>query len=230
MKNTLLAAAAALSLVGWIEPADAQDLPGEARSACETVERLSEGRQRSVDCEALLKGHFAKQPMLGGDQRAACETIMCLSEPRNRPHECDGPLRRYFSIQAKKAAARANARRAFLDQCPLQGNHNIDTMGVANANNGDPLPKDDDGGGSGNGGGQQPGSGKAALLAQRAQLIAELGSVNEQLVAAHAAYMDCMGWSANCNAELARREQLSNQMSVLQARLAEIDSQLARMP
>ena len=56
--------------------------------------------------------------VLSGDARLACEAILCLSTAA-RPGECTPSLDRYFGIRKKKLSDTLEARRDFLEQCPV---------------------------------------------------------------------------------------------------------------
>lgn len=65
-------------------------------------------------CNSLL----LSDDVLTGDTRLACETILCLSSS-TQPAECSPSLNRYFSIKFKKPSDTIDARRAFLQLCPV---------------------------------------------------------------------------------------------------------------
>ena len=69
--------------------------------------------------------------VLTGDTRLACEAILCLSSG-TRPGECSSSLARYFSIKFKKPWKTINARRAFLNLCPIQNDANIEDLVLNN--------------------------------------------------------------------------------------------------
>lgn len=53
-----------------------------------------------------------------GDTRLSCEAILCLASPV-LPAECSSSLARYFAIHFKKPWKTLEARKAFLNLCPL---------------------------------------------------------------------------------------------------------------
>lgn len=69
--------------------------------------------------------------VLTGDTRLACEAILCLSSPV-RPGECTASLLRYFSIRFKKFWKTVNARKAFLNLCPLQNDVKTEDLVLKN--------------------------------------------------------------------------------------------------
>ncbi len=69
--------------------------------------------------------------ILTGDTKLACEAILCLSSG-TRPSECSSSLARYFSIKFKKPWKTINARRAFLNLCPIQNDANIEDLVLNN--------------------------------------------------------------------------------------------------
>ncbi len=69
--------------------------------------------------------------ILTGDTKLACEAILCLSSG-TRPSECSSSLARYFSIKFKKPWETINARRAFLNLCPIQNDANIEDLVLNN--------------------------------------------------------------------------------------------------
>lgn len=69
--------------------------------------------------------------VLTGDTKLACEAILCLSSG-TRPSECSSSLARYFSIKFKKPWETINARRAFLNLCPIQNDANIEDLVLNN--------------------------------------------------------------------------------------------------
>ncbi|EOG9078823.1 TPA: TrbM/KikA/MpfK family conjugal transfer protein [Campylobacter coli] len=79
--------------------------------------------------------------ILTGDTKLACEAILCLSSG-TRPSECSSSLARYFSIKFKKPWKTINARRAFLNLCPIQNDANIEDL-VLNSLVDDVLPVSD---------------------------------------------------------------------------------------
>lgn len=56
--------------------------------------------------------------LLTGDTRLSCEAILCLSSSV-KPGECQPSLNRFFSIKKKKWSDTLNARKAFLNLCPV---------------------------------------------------------------------------------------------------------------
>ncbi|EAL52577.1 TrbM/KikA/MpfK family conjugal transfer protein [Campylobacter upsaliensis] len=56
---------------------------------------------------------------LSGDSKLACEAMLCLASPV-QPAECSASLARYFSIHFKKPWKTVNARKAFLNLCPVE--------------------------------------------------------------------------------------------------------------
>ncbi len=69
--------------------------------------------------------------VLTGDTKLACEAILCLSSG-TRPAECGPSLARYFAIHFKKPWKTINARRAFLNLCPIQNDANIEDLVLNN--------------------------------------------------------------------------------------------------
>ncbi|MGQ2607367.1 TrbM/KikA/MpfK family conjugal transfer protein [Campylobacter coli] len=69
--------------------------------------------------------------ILTGDTKLACEAILCLSSG-TRPSECSSSLARYFSIKFKKPWKTIDARRAFLNLCPIQNDANIEDLVLNN--------------------------------------------------------------------------------------------------
>ncbi|EAI8568761.1 hypothetical protein JG677_07560 [Campylobacter sp. TTU-622] len=53
-----------------------------------------------------------------GDKRLACEAILCLASPV-LPAECSSAIAKYFSIHFKKPWKTLEARKSFLNLCPL---------------------------------------------------------------------------------------------------------------
>ncbi|HHS6981320.1 TPA: TrbM/KikA/MpfK family conjugal transfer protein [Campylobacter jejuni] len=79
--------------------------------------------------------------VLTGDTKLACEAILCLSSG-TRPAECGPSLARYFAIHFKKPWKTIDARRAFLNLCPIQNDANIEDL-VLNDLVDDVLPVSD---------------------------------------------------------------------------------------
>ncbi|EAJ5683701.1 conjugal transfer protein TrbM [Campylobacter lari] len=79
--------------------------------------------------------------VLTGDTRSACEAILCLSSG-TRPAECASSLARYFSIHFKKPWKTINARKAFLNLCPVQNDNNVEDLVLKNLVD-DILPNSD---------------------------------------------------------------------------------------
>ncbi|EOG9097183.1 TrbM/KikA/MpfK family conjugal transfer protein [Campylobacter coli] len=79
--------------------------------------------------------------VLTGDTKLACEAILCLSSG-TRPAECGPSLARYFAIHFKKPWKTIDARRAFLNLCPIQNDANIEDL-VLNSLVDDVLPVSD---------------------------------------------------------------------------------------
>ncbi|ECR3232294.1 conjugal transfer protein TrbM [Campylobacter coli] len=69
--------------------------------------------------------------VLTGDTKLACEAILCLSSG-TRPAECGPSLARYFAIHFKKPWKTIDARRAFLNLCPIQNDANIEDLVLNN--------------------------------------------------------------------------------------------------
>ncbi|ENU8444917.1 TrbM/KikA/MpfK family conjugal transfer protein [Campylobacter coli] len=69
--------------------------------------------------------------ILTGDTKLACEAILCLSSG-TRPAECGPSLARYFAIHFKKPWKTIDARRAFLNLCPIQNDANIEDLVLNN--------------------------------------------------------------------------------------------------
>ncbi|EAH9375704.1 conjugal transfer protein TrbM [Campylobacter coli] len=79
----------------------------------------------------LISNNAFADDVLTGDTRLACEAILCLSSG-TRPGECSSSLARYFSIKFKKPWETVNARRAFLNLCPIQNDANIEDLVLNN--------------------------------------------------------------------------------------------------
>ncbi|EAH9505818.1 hypothetical protein EYI55_07230 [Campylobacter coli] len=56
--------------------------------------------------------------LLSGDTRTSCEVILCLASPV-KPPECASSLAKYFSIHFKKPWKTIQARKEFLNLCPI---------------------------------------------------------------------------------------------------------------
>ncbi|MDP8517976.1 TrbM/KikA/MpfK family conjugal transfer protein [Campylobacter coli] len=69
--------------------------------------------------------------VLTGDTKLACEAILCLSSG-TRPAECGPSLARYFAIHFKKPWKTIDARKAFLNLCPIQNDANIEDLVLNN--------------------------------------------------------------------------------------------------
>ncbi|EPO4040722.1 TrbM/KikA/MpfK family conjugal transfer protein [Campylobacter jejuni] len=69
--------------------------------------------------------------ILTGDTKLACEAILCLSSG-TRPAECGPSLARYFAIHFKKPWKTIDARKAFLNLCPIQNDANIEDLVLNN--------------------------------------------------------------------------------------------------
>lgn len=67
---------------------------------------------------ALQAQAEVKIEYLSGDTRSACEALLCLSSP-SKPAECTPALNKLFSIKRKKPSDTINARKAFLNLCPI---------------------------------------------------------------------------------------------------------------
>ncbi|WP_236103442.1 TrbM/KikA/MpfK family conjugal transfer protein [Campylobacter armoricus] len=59
-----------------------------------------------------------KLDYLSGDTRYACEAMLCLASPI-KPPECSAAIARYFSIKFKKPWKTIQARKDFLNLCPV---------------------------------------------------------------------------------------------------------------
>lgn len=70
---------------------------------------------------------------LTGDTRLACEAMLCLSSGV-QPGECAPSLSRYFGINKKKWSDTLNARRAFLNLCPVSSDPGMPSLveGIVN--------------------------------------------------------------------------------------------------
>ncbi|EOI3667759.1 TrbM/KikA/MpfK family conjugal transfer protein [Campylobacter coli] len=79
----------------------------------------------------LISSNAFADDILTGDTKLACEAILCLSSG-TRPSECSSSLARYFSIKFKKPWKTINARRAFLNLCPIQNDANIEDLVLNN--------------------------------------------------------------------------------------------------
>lgn len=89
----------------------------------------------------IASNDLSASDVLTGDTKLACEAILCLSSAV-RPAECSASLVRYFSIHFKKPWKTLNARRAFLNLCPVQNNVNTEDLVLKNLVN-DVLPSVD---------------------------------------------------------------------------------------
>lgn len=89
----------------------------------------------------LIGSNIYANEILSGDTRLACEAILCLSSG-TRPGECSSSLARYFSIKFKKPWKTINARKAFLNLCPVQNNTNVEDLVLKNLID-DVLPASD---------------------------------------------------------------------------------------
>ncbi|HHD0390567.1 TPA: TrbM/KikA/MpfK family conjugal transfer protein [Campylobacter jejuni] len=69
--------------------------------------------------------------VLTGDTKLACEAILCLSSG-TRPAECGPSLARYFAIHFKKPWKTIDARKAFLNLCPIQNDTNVEDLVLKN--------------------------------------------------------------------------------------------------
>ncbi|EAK0768221.1 hypothetical protein GRH50_07425 [Campylobacter lari] len=56
--------------------------------------------------------------VLTGDTRSACEAMLCLASPI-KPPECASAIARYFAIKFKKPWKTIQARKDFLNLCPV---------------------------------------------------------------------------------------------------------------
>lgn len=73
----------------------------------------------SMVLAGVVSSSFAfETDLLTGDTRLSCEAILCLSSSV-KPGECQPSLNRFFSIKMKKWSDTLNARRAFLNLCPV---------------------------------------------------------------------------------------------------------------
>ncbi|MBZ7936312.1 conjugal transfer protein TrbM [Campylobacter sp. B0100352/1] len=79
--------------------------------------------------------------VLTGDTRLACEAILCLSSG-TRPAECASSLAKYFSIHFKKPWKTIDARKSFLNLCPVQNDTNVEDLVLKNLVD-DILPSSD---------------------------------------------------------------------------------------
>ncbi|ENT1957311.1 TrbM/KikA/MpfK family conjugal transfer protein [Campylobacter jejuni] len=79
--------------------------------------------------------------VLTGDTKLACEAILCLSSG-TRPAECGPSLARYFAIHFKKPWKTIDARKAFLNLCPIQNDTNVEDLVLKNLVD-DVLPSSD---------------------------------------------------------------------------------------
>lgn len=61
---------------------------------------------------------FVDVSQLSGDTRSACEALLCLASPV-KPPECAPAITKYFSIKFKKPWKTLDARKSFLNLCPL---------------------------------------------------------------------------------------------------------------
>ncbi|MCV3419183.1 hypothetical protein L8V92_07885 [Campylobacter lari] len=59
-----------------------------------------------------------KLDYLSGDTRYACEAMLCLASPI-KPPECSAAIARYFAIKFKKPWKTIQARKDFLNLCPV---------------------------------------------------------------------------------------------------------------
>ncbi|EAJ5118896.1 hypothetical protein I0O17_001224 [Campylobacter upsaliensis] len=72
----------------------------------------------SILAFGVVSSNAIELEMLTGDTRLACEAMLCLASP-TQPAECSVSLARYFSIHFKKPWKTINARKAFLNLCPI---------------------------------------------------------------------------------------------------------------
>lgn len=56
--------------------------------------------------------------LLAGDTRSSCEVILCLASPV-KPPKCASSLAKYFAIHFRKPCKTINARKEFLNLCPI---------------------------------------------------------------------------------------------------------------
>ncbi|EAH4782439.1 conjugal transfer protein TrbM [Campylobacter coli] len=85
----------------------------------------------ALSATLLISSNTFADDILTGDTKLACEAILCLSSG-TRPSECSSSLARYFSIKFKKPWKTINARRAFLNLCPIQNDANIEDLVLNN--------------------------------------------------------------------------------------------------
>ncbi|EAI3389560.1 conjugal transfer protein TrbM [Campylobacter jejuni] len=85
----------------------------------------------ALSATLLISSNAFADDILTGDTKLACEAILCLSSG-TRPSECSSSLARYFSIKFKKPWETINARRAFLNLCPIQNDANIEDLVLNN--------------------------------------------------------------------------------------------------
>lgn len=85
----------------------------------------------ALSATLLISSNAFADDILTGDTKLACEAILCLSSG-TRPSECSSSLARYFSIKFKKPWKTINARRAFLNLCPIQNDANIEDLVLNN--------------------------------------------------------------------------------------------------
>ncbi|EOV5461188.1 TrbM/KikA/MpfK family conjugal transfer protein [Campylobacter jejuni] len=78
----------------------------------------------------LTRNAFAGDE-LTGDTKLACEVILCLSSA-TRPAECGASLARYFAIYFKKPWKTIDARKSFLNLCPIQNGTNVEDLVLKN--------------------------------------------------------------------------------------------------
>lgn len=72
----------------------------------------------ALSSSALAASPEIDTSVLSGTQKLACEAILCLSSS-TRPGECGPSLSHYFGINKKKWKDTLNARKSFLNQCPV---------------------------------------------------------------------------------------------------------------
>ncbi|EAK9927339.1 conjugal transfer protein TrbM [Campylobacter jejuni] len=79
----------------------------------------------------LLTSNAFADDILTGDTKLACEAILCLSSA-TRPAECGASLARYFAIHFKKPWKTIDARKSFLNLCPIQNDTNVEDLVLKN--------------------------------------------------------------------------------------------------
>ncbi|AWI35142.1 TrbM/KikA/MpfK family conjugal transfer protein [Helicobacter apodemus] len=70
----------------------------------------------------VISAEAIELELLSGDTRSACEAILCLASPV-KPPECASAIAKYFSIKFKKPWQTLQARKNFLNLCPVDSSN-----------------------------------------------------------------------------------------------------------